>query len=402
MRGELLVDFAGVRDQETLDRWLVQLASYTERYAHVPGYAGVRAEALYGMGAVLTKSANNFWKDAGIKLLRDFLQEQPEDRARGYRATVHLVVAGRWHGHPTLLLPYLEEDPGRAREPGAKEAVLAFHTRSYDLDDAQSVAARELLWTYWGEEVDGTLRTWLLRGKDRERLNAWRILQDADRLTDEEADAVLAWVLLQKGSGYEDEFLLALDHWSELLRQDETRAKARAAVAVPGPLREVGALGRGGAPLRSRPTSAEAWCAVVGRCFHDQVERVVRRAVTDSRYPSERAAARALLARRDALAPGLAARSYLVGMRQWSRKPTDYVPDEVREGVAHFTHAGPGGVHDVAAVMEVLAEMRAVAGDKIAALEKNEHLAGGIKRQRTKAWRDFETRVEAAEANLSK
>ena len=396
LRQILVIDFEGVRDQRTLDTWLARFQDLSVRHGDLPGFEAVRADASYGMGMALTAAENNFWKDAGIQLLRTFLQEQPDDRQRGFRARVRLVALRRWHGDPAQLRPYLAADPALAKEPGVREAVLDYLSHSYDLDDEEDVAARELAWSCWGEDLLPALGGWLDSGNEKERLNAYLMLRDADRLTDDEADRVLAWVLLQLGSGHEAEMLLALDHWTGLLRADPGSAAARAAAAVPKPLTEVGALGRGGTPLGARETSDAEWRDVVSRCFYDQVKYALLPAVVTSRYASERAAARAILTTRGALTDTLASESHLLGLQQWNRDAPDYTPPDLLEAVDYFLAAAPAGLHDRAAVRAALQESQAIVADKVAAIEQAANLSGSDKRRRTKAWGELASRIQAA------
>jgi hypothetical protein len=203
-------------------------------------------------------------------------------------------------------------------------------------------------------------------------------------------------VLLQLGSGHEAEMLLALDHWTGLLRADPGSAAARAAAAVPKPLTEVGALGRGGTPLGARETSDAEWRDVVTRCFYEQVKYALLPAVVTSRYASERAAARAILKTRGDLTDALASESHLLGLRQWNRDAPDYLPTDLQQALAHFAAAEPGGLHDPDAVREALEESRAIAADKLTAIEQAADLSGSDKRRRAKAWEELETHVQAA------
>jgi hypothetical protein len=342
----------------------------------------------------LTASKNNFWKDAGIQLFRAFLQEQPDDRERGFRVRVRLVQTRRWHGDPRQLEPYLEEDPKRAKEEGVKEAILGWLSHAYDLDDEEDVAARALLWEYWGEDVLKTLQAWVDSEDERQRLNAFLILQGAGRLQDAEADRVLAWVLLQKGSGHEAELEMALDHWGGLLCTDLEEARARAAVAVPEPLEEVQALGRGGLPLRARETSDAEWREIVERCFYPRVEKVLLEAVAGSRSASERKAARSILDRRGALTDALRSASHLASVVAWNVEEPAYLPADLDEAISYFEGADREALHDRAAVREALRESSAIAEGKLAALEATTNLTVVEKRRRTRRWSDFKARVQ--------
>ena len=396
----LVIDFSAVRDRTTLDAWQGRLRTGSERYGALPGFDAVRADASYGMGMALTASQNNFWKDAGIQLLRTFLQEQPQDRERAFRVRVRLVELRRWSGDPAQLRPYLEENPARAAEPGVKEAVLAFLSHSYDFDDAEDAAARDLVASYWSEDAAQTLHAWIDGENEKERLNAYLILKNTGRLLDDESDRVLAWVLLQKGSGFESEFVLALDHWSALLRSDPAAARKRAAAAVGTPLGEVGALGRGGSPLRSRETSDAEWCAIVEACFYDRVQDVLLEKVAGSRYANERASARKILRARAALTAALESQSHGTSLVQWNREAPDYTPDDLVEAIDYFESVDPVVVHDKAEVRAALQESSAIAGDKIQAIESGTNLTGSEKRRRVEAWRAFQARVRATLSHL--
>ena len=400
LRQVLVIDFESVRDQGTLDAWQERFEASSKRFGNLPGFDAVRADAAYGMGTALTAAKNNFWKDAGIQLLRTFLQEQPDDRERAFAARVRLVALRRWHGDPSQLRPYLDADPALARQPDVREAVLDYLSQEYDLDDAEDVAARDLAWRYWGEDLGETLHAWLAGENEKQRLNAFLILRDADRLRDDEADRVLAWILLQLGSGHEAELALALDHWTGLLRADPERARARAAAAVPEPLAEVGALGRGATPLRIRETSDAEWRDVVERCFYAQVEEALLASVAASRYAAERAASREILKARGALTDTLASRSYLAELLAWNGEAPGYTPPELLEAIDHFATTDPTALGDPAAVREALRETNAIAADKIAAVESDTSLQGGEKRRRSKAWRELQARVEGALAHL--
>jgi class 3 adenylate cyclase len=390
----LVVDFAAVKDQAALDAWQRRFEEHSKRHAGLPGFAAVRADASFGMGMRLAAAEDNFWKDAGVGLLRTFLQENEADRDRSFRARVRLVETGRWNAEPSQLGPYLEEDPRRAAEPGVKEAVLGALSRRYDAGDEEGAQARAMAWSTWGEALDGTLRAWL-SGSANERLHAFRMLREAGRLSDAETDRLLAWVLLERTEADAD-LGLALDHWTGLLSADAAAARARAVAAVPAPLPAVPALSHGGTSLPGREGSAAEWRAVVAACFYDQVRDALLSAVATSAYGSERLAARAVLKARGALAPALASASYLAEVRQWLHDEPPYVPDDVREAVEHFAAADPAGLHDRAAVAEALREADAVAGDRLQDFETAGNLSGSERRQRTRVWQDFRDRIEAA------
>ena len=137
-------------------------------------------------------------KDAGLKLMRVVLQEAPADRERGFQVRLRTVIVGRWGGDPGQLLPYLEEDPARAKLPEAKAAVLGWLSRNYDIDDTEDIEARTMAWKYWSAEIAETLHEWVATGDDRQRLNALMILTEAKELRDEEADSAYAWILLHR------------------------------------------------------------------------------------------------------------------------------------------------------------------------------------------------------------
>jgi len=370
----LVIDFASVRDSKTLDGWTKRFGDLSERYGNLPGFDAVRADAAYGMGMALTASENNFWKDAGIQLFRTFLQESPDDRERAFRVRVRLVSLRRWHGDPRQLQPYLEEDPSRAKQAGVREAILDFLSHSYDLTDEEDVAARNLLWTYWGKDVLETLHAWIESENDKERLNAFVLLREKGRLRDDEADRVLAWILLQARSGRDAEMKFAVDHWSAV---PEARAKA----AVPDPVPQVEALNRG--------ASDDRWLEVVASRFYPQVEKALLAAVVESRYAGERKASREILKRREALTPALASASHLADLRQSNHDAPNYVDPSLLEAVAYFASATREELHDLDAIEEALTELGEIVGEKIASL--------GL---RAKAWRDLQAQVVTALANL--
>lgn len=398
----LLVDFDAVKDQKTLDNWFERFNAYSKAYKDLPGFAEVRADAAYGMGMSLSQSPNNFWKDAGIKLFRVVLEEQPDDRDRGFQVRLRMVTVARWSADPHQLIPYLDEKPERAELPEARAAVLDFLTRNYDFDDTEDVKARAMAWKYWRAGLAATLHEWIDSGNEKQRLNAFFILKDAGELRDEEADAVLAWVLLQRsGSFNTDEFALALDHWGGLVRANLEEAKARAQTAVPKPLLEVQNLSRGVSAARGRATSAEEWMAIVEPCFYDQIKPVLLAAVVNSRYASERQTARQLLKLRGELPGKVESESHLASVVQWNYKPPGYFPADLREAVLYFAAVDFAAVHDRQATLDALTETAEVANDKIAAIEADAKLDRGEKRRRVTEWQAFQTAVKSAITNVN-
>lgn len=397
----LLVEFETIKTQKALDSWFERFNEYSKTYKDLPGFGAVRVDAAYGMGMALTKSQNNFWKDAGLKLLRVILQEAPDDRDRGFQVHLRTVIVGRWGGDPGRLLPYLEEDPARAKLPEAKAAVLGWLSRNYDIDDKEDVEARTMAWKYWSTEISATLHEWVVTGDDRQRLNALMILKDAKDLYDDEADAAYAWILLHRdGSFHNLEFGMALDHWAALMANDLEEAKARAVTAVPSKLLNVPNLNRGASDVRGRAGSAAQWCSIVEPLFYDQIQGVLLNAVVNSRYAGERQTSRKLLKQRGDLTDALESESHLTSITQWNYKPPSWFPSDLREAVAYFLAVDFRKVHDRKAVVAALNESAEIANDKVAAIEANEKLDRSAKRRQSTEWKMFQASVKTARTNV--